>query len=33
MAFAVTTDGFARIGERIARRRLPLVLVLVEEGG
>jgi len=31
MAFAVTTDGFARIGERIARRRLPLVLV--EEGG
>jgi acetoin utilization deacetylase AcuC-like enzyme len=30
-AFAVTTDGFARIGERIARTRLPLVLV--QEGG
>jgi acetoin utilization deacetylase AcuC-like enzyme len=30
-AFAVTTDGFARIGERIARSRLPLVLI--QEGG
>jgi acetoin utilization deacetylase AcuC-like enzyme len=30
-AFAVSTDGFARIGERIARTRLPLVLV--QEGG
>lgn len=30
-AFAVTTDGFARIGDRIARSRLPLVLV--QEGG
>jgi len=30
-AFAVTTDGFARLGERLARTRLPLVLV--QEGG
>jgi acetoin utilization deacetylase AcuC-like enzyme len=30
-AFAVTTDGFARIGERIARSALPLVLI--QEGG
>jgi acetoin utilization deacetylase AcuC-like enzyme len=30
-AFAVTTDGFARIGERLARSALPLVLV--QEGG
>lgn len=30
-AFKVTTDGFARIGERLARARLPTVLV--QEGG
>lgn len=30
-AFAVTTDGFARLGERLALARLPLVLV--QEGG
>jgi acetoin utilization deacetylase AcuC-like enzyme len=30
-AFGVTTDGFARLGERLARTRWPLVLV--QEGG